>query len=313
MTIHASGSPIYMSEINTELGKAATAGITLNDSNVRVLLGRPTAATSIDLAMAYSKSDRTAISLYATNVNDYNVWNNRGGTYRAGKSDITLTVTGTVSASSTGVYALDTGTGWTSGDTITIVNNGTIIGATGATGAYGTGGAGGRGRPIATGSATAGNPGSAGGAGGTGGPSLFAQWPIRMYNNGSIYGGNGGAGGLGGGGGGGGGDKRSYYCAANSTTYLGSGGNGGTGQGPSAATAGSAGSGSTSGACGVIHGYSGGSGGAYGNSGAVGLGTSGAAGGAAGPTGSAGARGAYVVGYGNVTWVVAGTLAGSAS
>lgn len=313
MTIHASGSPIYMSEINTELGKAASAGITLNDSNVRVLLGRPTAATSIDLAMAYSKSDRTIINLSAANVNDYNIWNNRGGAYRAGKSDITLTVTGTVSASSTGVYALDTGTGWTAGDTITIVNNGTIIGATGATGAYGTGGGGGAGRPTMSGSAGAGNPGSAGGAGGTGGPSLLAQWPIRMYNNGYIYGGNGGAGGLGGGGGGGGGDKGLYLCAADGTTYIGRGGAGGTGQGPSAATAGSAGSGSSSGACGVIYGHTGGSGGAYGNSGAAGLGTSGAAGGAAGATGSVGARGAYVTGYGNVTWAVAGARAGSAS
>ena len=60
MTIHASGSPISMSEINAELGRAADAAINLNESEVRSLLGKPTANSAISLSDAYGKSKYTA-------------------------------------------------------------------------------------------------------------------------------------------------------------------------------------------------------------------------------------------------------------
>lgn len=53
MTLPASGS-IYLSQVDTELGQASTAAITLNDANVRALFGVPSGA--IYMADGYGKS-----------------------------------------------------------------------------------------------------------------------------------------------------------------------------------------------------------------------------------------------------------------
>ena len=142
-----------------------------------------------------ASGSRVVINLtISANTKNYNIFSNKGGTYSAGLSDITLTINSgiIVGSTSTSTYGLDTGTGWTTGDTITIVNNGYIVGK--------------------------------GGAGSTptaGGPALHVQYATSI-NNGSGYiysGGGGGAqgqigtvySGYGGGGGGGQGvDSQGY-------------------------------------------------------------------------------------------------------
>ena len=74
---------------------------------------------------------RTAVNLViSADTNNYDIYANRGGDYVAGETDVTLTINSGVSvgSTSTGTYALQTGSGWATGDTITIVNNGTVIG-----------------------------------------------------------------------------------------------------------------------------------------------------------------------------------------
>ena len=86
---------------------------------------------AISMGNFYGAVNRIAISLtISSNTNNYNIYSQRGATYVAGVSDVTLTINSgrTVGSTSTGTHALDTGTGWISGDTITIVNNGTIKG-----------------------------------------------------------------------------------------------------------------------------------------------------------------------------------------
>lgn len=111
-----------------------------------------------------------------------------------GTSPLTATVTiasgVVVSANSTSAYAFDTGTGFPTGSTLALVNNGYVIGMGGAGGsasyAYWLGC-----------------------KGGPGGAALLAQAPIAVTNNGTIGGGGGGGNGgvhpeisVGGGGGG---------------------------------------------------------------------------------------------------------------
>ena len=319
MTIHAGGSTIWMSEINAEMGYSPTAPITLNDAAIRALLGKPSGA--ISLSDAYGKSNRVTINLTAGGVNNYNIFSNRGGTYVAGKADIVLTVSGTIGSTAVATPALDTGTGWTAGDTIKIINNGTIIGCTGTAGANGTGGAGGR--PLGNqtwANAGPGSGGSAGGTGGTGGSALYAQFPVSVTNNASIIGGSAGAAGQGGGGGGGG-SNCMYTWADGLQAWQTSGSAqwGGNGQGPSAATAGgtyvyvSGGAGGAYGAAGGAGGVGrDGSNNAVSGSGVYDIGRGGA-GGPAGGAGAAGSRGNYIAGNGYVTWLAAGTRTGSAA
>jgi hypothetical protein len=99
----------------------------------------------------------------------------------------------TIGSTSTALRAFDIGTGWASGVTINVVNNGVIEGA---------GGNGGKG--------AAQNPPPNGADGNAGGTALYTRQAITLTNSGSIWGGGGGGGGGGGnssgaGGGGGGG------------------------------------------------------------------------------------------------------------
>jgi PKD repeat protein len=116
------------------------------------------------------------------NMQNVNIYNNRSpsspsfagaayisvsGTYAPGSIINFIVPSGiTIGAGSTAVYALDTGTGWDALDTLTITNNGTIVGHGG----------------VAN--------------GGAGGPALRAQRALTVVNNGTI-GGGGGAGGVG--------------------------------------------------------------------------------------------------------------------
>jgi hypothetical protein len=220
------------------------------------------------------------------------------GTYigsRVGKSTITVTVNSGVyvGATSTANYALQLD-GTTTGDTVTLVNNGTIIGA---------GGAGGRASPYRQGFIY-GDP-------GVGGNALYAPRVATVYNNGSLYGG---------GGGGGQGGWFTYDVTTGSgknkvtTTYTASGGGGGGGAGYAVGAAGLGGTGGN---------------GSNGTDGTAGTRTAGGAGGtlagAGGGPGLAGVGatangqyyvspgaqpGNYIVGNANVTWLATGTRQG---
>ena len=243
-----------------------------------------------------SPSSRARINIViASNTSSYDLLSilNGLGTYYPGYSDITLTINAgvTVDSDSSGGAAL-TVDGLTSGDSLIIVNNGTILGR----GGYG--GAAGFIRTITVGSGknttTTNQAGAAGGAGGTG---LTITYVATLENNGNIYAGGGGGGGGGisfnGAGGGQGGGGAGYGPGAN----------------PGTATAGGAGSG---------NGGAGGSNGANGTLGTTGAsytyttnnkggGVSTIAGGAGGPGGIGGKA---IVGYAKLTVTVTGTIIG---
>ena len=138
-----------------------------------------------------------------------------------------------VGSSSTGAYGFDTGSTFPAGSILSLVNNGTVIGAGCAGGAGGNqlnGGAGGGGQGYngGNGSSSGGNNGGTPGApGGAGGTALHVQYRISIVNNGTIGGGGGGGGGAGTGGAPGG-----TMSGAGSATAAGAGnyygGNGGT-------------------------------------------------------------------------------------
>lgn len=236
MTLPASG-PISFNAINVELGVAGTTTASLGQTSYRTLAGVPSGA--ISMSNFYGKSNRVSIS-YTFSASTANASLNVAaiGGYVAGKSDITVTV-------NSGVYLYSTGTGTpgltlsggTTGDTVTLVNNGYIMGQGGNGGATGF-------------------PGSAGG------PALQLGYATTVDNtNGSAYigggggGGSSGSGGTAGGGGGGAGGGNG-------------GNNGNSGAGGSGGGIGSTGgTGNSSGSFGTINGYSSGIGGGSGGGG----------------------------------------------
>jgi hypothetical protein len=127
-------------------------------------------------------------------------------TYVAGFTTINLTINSGiyVGSTTTGTYSF-TVSGFTTGDTINLINNGIIIGC---------GGAGGNGHSNA-----AGDPGY------VGGPALYLQYATNITNNGTI---------SGGGGGGGAADGGTTYgsCLGGGSAYTGQGGGGGAGYTP---------------------------------------------------------------------------------
>lgn len=273
--------------------------------------GVPTSGL-IGLTSFYGAVNRQLVTItISANQTNYVLNTAKVAGYTAGIMDVTLVINSGVyiSGSSTGGYALDVDTSWAGGDTISIVNNGFIVGM---------GGAGGAGSGWAAGS-----------AGGPGGPAFRAQRPVNLTNNGTIGGGGGGGGGgqgrytstvekgvtsyywTGGGGGGGGrssivansgagaagGSANATYTRAAAAGAIGTssaGGAGGLGavsSAPLAATAGTGGTGSS-------------------------WGVSGAAGGAgsglisAGGPYMGGGAGVAVSGNANINWVLFGTRLG---
>ena len=184
--------------VNVELGRSGTASINMNEAAVRTLAGVPSGA--ITMNNFYGKSNRVAISRTFT-ANTANASQNLSAIagYVAGKSDITITINSGIYlyATSTGTPGLNL-TGGTTGDTLTIVNNGRIMGMGGS----GTNGGAGVTSPV----------------GGNGGTALSIPINATINNtNASAY--------IGGGGGAGGGG----YSVVYSTTisYGGAGGAGG--------------------------------------------------------------------------------------
>ena len=173
MTLPASGA-ITFANVNTELGFSSTASINLNQASVRSLFGQ--ASGAVDMNTGHGKANAVTINLtIASNVNNYNIFANKGGTYNAGKTTLTLTINAgkSVTDGSGAGYGLTTGSGWTSGDTIAIVNNGFIAGRGGSGGSRGA-------AHTRVG-------------GSTGGIGMTMNWPVTVTNaSGYIFGGGGG-------------------------------------------------------------------------------------------------------------------------
>jgi hypothetical protein len=184
-----------LGQVNTELGRSATAQIDMNDSGVRTLFGISSGA--INMNTGHGKSNRAALSYtYSANAADVSLNLSGLSGYSAGKSDITVTINSGVYlyATSTSSYGLNL-SGGTTGDTLTIVNNGYIMGQ------------GGQGRGVF-------DPAPSSFTAGIGGPAVYFGFGMASCTinntNGSAYiggggGGGAGAGGMGGGGGAGGG------------------------------------------------------------------------------------------------------------
>ena len=270
MAIPSAGSALSLSDIQTEFG--GSNPISLSEyyaggdnvpSGTSGDAGSIPSSGTIAVSQFYGSTNRVAIALtISSTTQSYNIFSNRGGTYSAGISDVTLTVQAIVG--STGASAIDTGNQWTSGDTVKIINNSQIVGRGGA------GGAGG-------------GQNAQGGAGSAGQPAIVLGINTTIQNNGgNIRGG-------GGGGGGGKGAQVTQPVKGGQLIQQFAGGGGGGGQGQQGGAAGSgtgAGqAGSISGAGGGGTGQSpagnGGAGGGFGQAGQGG-GNSGASGGAAG-------------------------------
>jgi hypothetical protein len=157
MTLNASG-PISLAgsttgqSIAVELGLGATTTISLNQAAVRTLAGVPSGAIIMPTNF-YGKSNRVSVSsTYTTSTSNASLNLSGIGGYSAGKTDITVTVNASVYlwASTTANYGL-TLTGSATGDTVTVVNNGYIMGRGGQggqTGGDGHGAAGAAGGPA---------------------------------------------------------------------------------------------------------------------------------------------------------------------
>ncbi len=267
----------------------------MNDSAVRTLFG--VASGAIGMNSGYGKSNRAAISYtYSASAANPSLNITTIGGYVAGKSDVTITVNSGVY-----LYATSTGTpgltlsGGSSGDTVTLVNNGFILGK----------GGNGHGQ-------TAGNAAQAGLVGGT---ALQLGFNTTVNNtNGSAYVAGGGGSGAqlnGTGGGGAGGGAGGFYNGRFGVFSTGA-----AGGGPGATGANGTGVGFGKG---VLYqgggggrilpgsgGAGGGNNGSGGGSGGGGGGTGGSAGGAGGSGTSGGNSGANAAGGGGGGWGASG-------
>ena len=268
MAIPASGV-LSLDDIQTEFGGTNPIGLSEYYS---AAAGVP-ASGEISIADFYGTSARVVIPIAVTNATNYVIYDNRGPTYDAGKSDVTLTISGTVGSTTTATAALRTGA-FASGDTVTIVNNGSIR-------AFGGGGGAGGGSPVY---AVAGSAGGhaidlgfpttvtnndliqgGGGGGGGGGVYQYVQPAPKGPGYPRSYGGGGGGGGSGVGLGGAGGTRSSGSGSPGATGGADTGGAGGSGENGSG-NGGTGGARGVAGAAGVSSTFAGGAGGAGGKS-----------------------------------------------
>jgi hypothetical protein len=284
MAIPSSG-PISLQTIQDEFG--GSHPISLSE-----YYGSDTVPTSgaISISNFYGTSSVTPVTVTITsNTNNYTLQPSAIPGYVSGSTAVTLVINSgvVIGSTSTGSTAL-TISGFASGDTVSVTNNGYIVGK---------GGNGGSGQQSGIFSGTYYPPQS-------GGLALSTNFAVSMTNNGTVGGG---------GGGGGGGSFHSYTSGKNTYYHGGNGGGGGAGRNAgSGGTRGNYGSGLTN--------YPGvaGSGGSLTGGGAAGScgHSSGASGGSLGASGGSstyggGSGGACTSGNSYITWVTTGTRAGA--
>ena len=319
MAIKSSGSSLAISEIAAEFGgdtPHAMSEYFAGGDNVPSGTGDiASSGSAISMSSFYGTSNRITIVLTISgNTDGYNIFSNKGGTYSAGISDVKLVNNGNLYSDS-GV-ALDTGSGWASGDTITIDNNSLIVGH---------GGDGGAGGNINSTSAS-----SAGAAGQAGSNAINLQFDTTIDNTGgTISGGSGGGGGGGSGvksasvkggtnyggatgGGGGGGRASASGGSVGSGSAQNSTGAGSNGSNASITASGAGGAGGSDTTFGTAAGGAGGAGGANsagaGSAGGAGTGSSTTSGGAGGAAGKA-----INLNGNSVTYTATGTIQGAVS
>ena len=285
--------------INIELGQSATATISLNDANVRTLLGVPSGAISLN--NAYGKANQFAFTI-STNQTNANL---RSLAVAAGwnqTSRVSATIAGgvTLSSNNTGIAALTVSGSFPGG--VAVINNGSIIGM-------------------------GGNGGNGGGAGANGGAAFLTSVAVTVTNNGAFYGGGGGGGGgsaafngcdsygcshtTGGSGGGGGRSSLAANSAGGSGVTAGGQSSNCRGNNGNAGTSSGAGSGGAMVYC-VVYGGAGGNGGDYGAAGSRGgFVDSPYGGGPYSGFGPGGSGGEAVIGNSNITWLAFGTRLGA--
>ena len=307
MAIPSPGVPISLDTLNTEFGGGYSlssyyrGGTYVPDSPQNTAIP---ASGTIALGNFYGSSNRMIVSLTASG-NNYDVYTNRGASYQAGKTDLTVTVPGTIGSTSTGAYAMLVPSAFSPTDTVTIVNNGVIQGMGGSGGKGGT--------PTFPAPGSSSKPGQPGFGGGN---ALYVNRPVIITNNGTIASG-------GGGGGGGGGlqinsnPRPKKLGGPNpSSTAIGGGGGGGAGtNGGAGGTpnggAGLTNSGGAAGASSPFPSSQNAPGGAGGGRGAAGSAAPASPNG--GTPGAGGATGSYIVGNAFVTWPATGTRQGNVS
>lgn len=192
--------------IEIENGGNGTTQISLNDTAVRNLAGVASGQITMPTDF-YGKANRVAISYtFSANTADASLNLSSISGYSSGKSDITVTINSGVYlyATSTSGYGLNI-TGGTTGDTLTIVNNGYIMGKGGTGGggdnrnipANAQGASGGTALNFGFGlsSATVNNTNASayiGGGGGGGGGTFSTGGSAQAGGGGGAGGGNGG-------------------------------------------------------------------------------------------------------------------------
>jgi hypothetical protein len=218
MPIPGPGTAISINTIVAEFGGTAPHSLSeyyRGGGLVPNTPGNAAIPTSGQIAIGnfYGSANRTAVALTISgNTYNYDVYNNRGPSYVAGATDLTVTVNPgvLVGSTSTGTYAMLVPSAFNPGDTVTIVNNGTI---------QGMGGGGGAGGPVTSNPQP--NTSNAGGTGGGGGNAVYVNRPVVITNNGVMAGG--------GGGGGGGAGSIAVYQKSFTAQMSGGGGGGGAG------------------------------------------------------------------------------------
>jgi len=307
MAIPGPGVAISMNTIATEFGGTVPHSLSEYYRGGGLVPDAPQNAAiptsgAIPMGSFYGAVNRVAIPLtLAANTFNYDIFTNRGPTYAAGVSDITVTVNPgvTVGSTSTGAFAMLVPSGFNPGDTVTIVNNGVI---------QGMGGGGGSGGSIVPGGSVVSTPGNPGAGGGS---AISVSRPTVITNNGTL---------AGGGGGGGGGAGR-YVGTTKIPAQRRGGGGGGGGAGFNGGAGGAGGIGPTAPGTPGNPGTSpaGGAGGPGTASNPGGAGGGRGAAGSAGtpvtlptvqPGGAGGAAGNYIVGNPFVTYPATGTRQG---
>jgi hypothetical protein len=198
--------------VNVELGRSGTASINMNESAVRTLAGVPSGA--ISMSNFYGKSNRVARTFtYSAPAQSPTLNLSSISGYVAGTTDFTVTVNSGVYlwSNAVGSFGLNI-TGGTTGDTLTLVNNGFIMGRGGNAGS-------GSGFPPGT----------------VGGPSLNLGFGMSGFTLNHTSG----TGYIGGGGGGGGG----FFDGMNISEGGGGAGGGGTASGSGGGSIGNVGAG----------------------------------------------------------------------